>query len=48
MEAFNEAHLAKKLCNVVNHPHSLLAKLVVQKYGKGVVQNITSKYSNSS
>ena len=40
MEAFNKALLAKQLWNIISDPHSLLAELVIQKYGRGRI-NIT-------
>ena len=47
MEGFNKALIAKQLWNIVSNPHSLLAKLVIQKYGRGLIENISSHHFNS-
>ena len=48
MEKFSKALLAKQFWHVLHNPESLLAKFMINKYGKGQVGDLDKSHSNMS
>ena len=46
LSSFNEALLAKQVRRVLSALHTLLSQIITAKYGRGKLEEKTSKHSN--